>query len=66
MLKWTGLGFLAGIPARDLEDDEIDMYGGVEYLLETGLYTHPEGEKPAKMVMNRKNKTTLTEEEEKE
>ena len=38
MLRYTGAGFVVGIPARDLTDEEIEQYGGVEVLLQTGLY----------------------------
>jgi len=38
MLKWNGSGFLDGVPARDLNEDELDQYGGKEFLLGTGLY----------------------------
>jgi hypothetical protein len=41
MVKYTGGGFggsLPGIPARDLNDNEIDQYGGADQLVATGLY----------------------------
>jgi hypothetical protein len=40
-LKYTGGGYgggLPGIPARDLNDDEVKQFGGEAALLKTGLY----------------------------
>ncbi len=40
-LKYTGGGFggfMVGVPARDLTDAEVEMYGGAQKLLATGLY----------------------------
>jgi|LDZU01.1.fsa_nt_gi hypothetical protein len=38
MLKYRGNGnFLAGIPARDLSDEEVEKFGE-KYLLSTKLY----------------------------
>jgi uncharacterized membrane protein YqiK len=50
-LKSVGFTIKA-IPPRDLEDDELDRYGGEEYLTATGLYarvleTHAEREQQA-------------------
>jgi hypothetical protein len=50
MLKYIGIGeHKIGIPARDLSDEEVDQYGGEEYLIATGLYVKPAkpGRKPA-------------------
>lgn len=41
MLKYIGNGSLAGIPARDLTDDEVEQFGE-EFLLSTGLYVKVE------------------------
>ncbi len=30
--------YIPGIPARDLTDEEVKKFGGVAYLLTTGLY----------------------------
>jgi len=39
MLKYRGQGdFRAGIPARDLTDEEVEKFGGERFLLSTGLY----------------------------
>jgi hypothetical protein len=38
MLKYIGKGFMPGIPARDLSDEEVEKHGGIEFLVETGLY----------------------------
>lgn len=38
-LVYIGEGaFIPGVPARDLTGDEVELYGGVEQLLESGLY----------------------------
>lgn len=36
---------IPGIPARDLTADEVEEYGGEEYLLATGLYSKPDKKK---------------------
>ena len=41
MLKYIGKGFLPGIPARDLNDIEVQKYGGVKFLIGTGLFEKP-------------------------
>jgi hypothetical protein len=41
MLKYIGKGFIPGIPARDLDEDEVKKYGGVKFLLGTGLFAKP-------------------------
>ena len=38
MLIYNGKGFLPGIPARDLTDEEVKEFGGEKKLLATGLY----------------------------
>lgn len=38
MLIWNGTGFIPGIPARNLSDEEVKEYGGEKKLLATGLY----------------------------
>ncbi len=39
MLKYIrGKGAIIGIPARNLSDDEVNQYGGKDFLLKTGLY----------------------------
>jgi hypothetical protein len=47
MLKYIGNGFIPGIPARDLTEDEVKKYGGVKFLVSTGLF---EQKKPKKKV----------------
>ena len=37
MLKYIGGGFLRGVPARDLKDDEVRRFG-FSYLVRSGLY----------------------------
>jgi hypothetical protein len=44
MLKYIGGGFLRGVPARDLKDDEVARYG-YSYLVRSGLYL-PEKQEP--------------------
>lgn len=41
-LKYVGDGFIPGIPARDLTDEEVKQYGGEKKLLATGLYEKAE------------------------
>ena len=55
MLKYIGNGFLPGIPARDLKDDEVKKYGGVKFLLSTGLYAKPKKKKEIKIVVEEGN-----------
>ena len=37
-MKYTGKGFIVGVPARDLTDEEVRQYGR-RRLLGSGLYT---------------------------
>lgn len=37
-LVYVGDGFLPGVPARNLTDDEVTAYGGAEALIASGLY----------------------------
>lgn len=37
-LKCTGKGFLRGVPRRNLNDKEVEQYGGEDFLLSTRLY----------------------------
>jgi len=38
MLKWAGVnGWIDGVPARDLTDEEVKKYG-LKRLLDSGLY----------------------------
>ena len=37
MLKYVGNGWIHGVPARDLTDEEVKKYGKKQ-LLESGLY----------------------------
>ena len=44
MLIYTGGGYggaQPNIPARDLTDEEVKLYGGAEALVKTGLYVRP-------------------------
>lgn len=45
MLKYQGGGFIIGIPARDLNDDEAKKYGEAR-LIKSGLYKRVHVEKP--------------------
>lgn len=45
-LIYTGDGFLPGVPARDLEEHEVEAHGGAKKLISSGLYTE-EKDKPA-------------------
>lgn len=44
-LIYNGGGYLIGIPARDLSDEEARQFGR-KYLLESGLYSEPVKAKP--------------------
>lgn len=46
-LKYVGGGFLAGVPARDLTDEEAEQFGGAKALVASGLYVES---KPADKV----------------
>lgn len=37
-LRWTGVGFLPGIPARDMSLDEAKSHGGYKALAKTAVY----------------------------
>ncbi len=42
MLIYIGNGdYKVGIPARDLTSEEVQQYGGAEFLIATGLYVKP-------------------------
>jgi hypothetical protein len=38
-LKYSGFGFLVGVPARDMTEKEAERFGGVSRLVATGLYS---------------------------
>jgi len=48
MLRYVGDGFIPGIPARDLTDDEVKKYGGEKLLLSTGLFAKSKPKKVEK------------------
>jgi hypothetical protein len=49
MWKYVGNGFLPGLPARDLADDEVELHGfTVEELVTSGLYKRIEEAKREK------------------
>ncbi|MHC4334127.1 MAG: hypothetical protein ACYSUV_10310 [Planctomycetota bacterium] len=50
MLKYIGKGFIPGIPARDLADEEVKKYGGAKLLLSTGLFEKPKKKKVVKII----------------
>lgn len=55
MLKYIGKGFIPGIPARDLAEDEVKKYGGTKFLLSTGLYAKPKKKKIEILVEEKDN-----------
>jgi hypothetical protein len=55
MLRYNGKGFMVGIPARDLTDDEVKKYGGAKFLLSLGLYEKPKAKKEIKIVVEEGN-----------
>jgi hypothetical protein len=50
MLKYIGDGFIPGIPARDLTDEEVKKYGGGKFLLSTGLFEKPKKKVKVKII----------------
>lgn len=46
-LKYVGDGFMPGVPARDLNDEEVAQHGGEKALVASGLYEKVKDE-PAK------------------
>jgi hypothetical protein len=46
-LKFVGEGFLPGVPARDLGEDEIEKHGGAAALIASGLYEEVKVAQPA-------------------
>lgn len=50
MLKYIGKGFIPGIPARDLNDQEVSKYGGEKHLLSTGLFEKPKKKIKAEII----------------
>ncbi len=53
MLKYIGKGFITGIPARDLTDEEVKGFGGERKLVDTGLYARP---RPVTEIKTEKSK----------
>ena len=47
MLKYIGQGSLAEVPARDLTDEEVELYGGEKVLIGSGLYERVKAQEPA-------------------
>ena len=58
MLRYIGNGFLKGVPARDLADDEVKLYGE-KRLINSGLYEKPQEIRQPK----RRDYTQVVEEE---
>lgn len=49
MLKYIGkTKWLPGVPARDLTDAEVELYGGKELLLKVGIYAEEPAQQPEK------------------
>jgi hypothetical protein len=53
MLKYLGGGFIRGVPARNLTDDEVKKYGKAR-LLKSGLYKEVK-HKPAQKAVEKEN-----------
>lgn len=54
MLIYTGGmfgGSVAGVPARDLSDEEVERYGGEAMLVATGLYIRMTFAPPPKKIV---------------
>lgn len=60
-LKYIGNGSIRGVPARNLSIEEVEKYGGEDYLISTNLYVKPIvnksylGSKENKEVTNERN-----------
>ena len=54
MLKYLGKGFIPGVPARDLTEEEAQQYGGRLALIRSGLYKddHPTRVVNAKAILD--------------
>lgn len=51
MLRYIGNGnWLPGVPARDLTDAEVALYGGKRLLLATGIYSDEPASAPAEPI----------------
>lgn len=46
-MTYRGAGFVLGVPARDLTEDEVKALGGEKALLATGLYDVVKKQAPA-------------------
>ncbi len=65
MMRYIGHGdWLAGVPARDLSDDEVALYGGAEALLKSGLYALEDAKCEARLT--RENKMLVRKAEDKD
>jgi hypothetical protein len=51
MLKYIGGGFIPGVPARDLTEEEAKQYGGRLALIRTGRY---KSDQPSRLVRPQK------------
>ena len=54
MFRYVGNGFIPGIPARDLTDEEVSRYGS-KRLLDSGLYEKPKKEKSITKIVIEEN-----------
>lgn len=41
ILKFNGTGAIPGLPAKDLTEAQAEKFGGVQFLLKTGIYEKP-------------------------
>ena len=48
MLKYNGAGYYPGVPTRDLTDEEVEKYGGEEFLLSIHPQIYEKVNKPDK------------------
>lgn len=48
MLKYNGKGYYPGVPTKDLTDEEVEKYGGEEFLLSLHPQIYEKIEKPVK------------------
>jgi hypothetical protein len=68
MLKYIGGGFIPGVPARDLTEEEAKLYGGRLALMRSGLYVQSGPSRlvrPQKAMPGGDNKAIIPERENK-
>ena len=55
-LKYIGKGSIRDVPADDLSEEEVEKYGGEDYLIATKLYEKPKAKANKMRVGGKENK----------